>query len=174
MSYKQVQTFVPLNDASGHGQEIETNEQLRQNFSKQLKICVKRAYSGKIPSYAVIARDYSLRANGEAVSAETIRKWMQGISVPQSGRLRTLIQWLGFELAEALHLVAENSHKKTNMRLSTHDSVPGITPQNDKYGIDDYLEMRISLLIKKLSRRDRNMVLSMLEALRQSRENSNE
>lgn len=157
-------------------QEKETIEQLRQSFAKQLRLCVKRAYSGRIPSYSVIARDYALRSsNGGAVSAETIRKWMLGISVPQSSRLHTLIQWLGIELAEVLHLNAEKAIKIRNGRELQHSiNESSHTLLSDEHELDGYLERRIVFLIKNLSKRDKNTALSILVALKESRNYSHE
>lgn len=176
MIYKHKKEFASVFNDKKRKQAKDPTEQLRQSFATQLNICIKRAYAGKTPSYAVIARDYALRSkSGDHVSAETIRKWMHGISVPQSSRLRTLIPWLGFELAEVLDLVTEqtmpNSSDSGHLKPydgSNHSSYAG------GYDADDYLEMRILTLIKKLSKRDRNMVLSILETLRQSRGYSNE
>lgn len=176
MSYKQIQEFASLSNGNESTLEEDTGEKLRQNFAKQLNVCVKRAYGGKSPSYAVIARDYALRATtGDTVSAETIRKWMQGTSVPQSSRLHTLIHWLGFELAEVLHLVTEQP--KIDSNYDKHlSSVAELqrTPYKRTSGEDDYLERRIFLLIQNLSKRERNMMLSILEAFRQSRDGSHE
>lgn len=175
MSYKQIQGFASLSNDNESTPE-DTSEKLRQNFAKQLNVCVKRAYGGKSPSYAVIARDYALRAKtGDTVSAETIRKWMQGTSVPQSSRLHTLIHWLGFELAEVLQLVTEQP--KIDGNYDKHlSSVAELrqTHYTKTSGEDDYLERRIFLLIQNLSKRERNMMLSILEAFRQSRDGSHE
>jgi len=176
MSYKHKQKYTSVFIDKKRKQAKDPNEQLRQSFAKQLSICIKRAYAGKTPSYAVIARDYALSSkSGDHVSAETIRKWMQGISVPQSSRLRTLIPWLGFELAEVLDLVTEQTMPNSidSGHLKPYDG-SNRSSYTGGYGTDDYLEMRIFILIKKLSKRDRNMVLSILESLRQSRGYSNE
>lgn len=53
---------------------------------------------GKIPSSARIARDFTLASPDgiEPISVETIRKWLLGTNLPQSARMRTLCNWLGF------------------------------------------------------------------------------
>lgn len=154
-----------------HNAEKETIEQLRLSFAKQLRLCIKRAYSGRIPSNSIIARDYALRStNGGAVSAETIRKWMLGISVPQSSRLHTLIQWLGIELAEVLHLNAEKPTKDINSNgLMYPINRANHTLLSGEDELDGYLERRIFFLIKNLSKRDKKTALSILEALKESR-----
>lgn len=154
-----------------HNAEKETIEQLRLSFAKQLRLCIKRAYSGRIPSYSIIARDYALRStNGGAVSAETIRKWMLGISVPQSSRLHTLIQWLGIELAEVLHLNTEKPTQVSNGCGPLHPSNgSNLTLLSGEHELDGYFERRILLLIKNLSNRDKNTALTILEALKESR-----
>lgn len=176
MSSKLILENAPSPAIKASKKEDKSIELLRHNFAKQLRLCIKREYAGKIPSYSLIARDYALRSSGyNAVSAETIRKWMQGISVPQSTRLRTLIQWLGGELAEVLQLVAESS-KKNNYCVEPllSETEASRVSFKKEYSVDDYLEMRILNLLKKLTRRDRNMVLSMLESLKHSRDDSHE
>jgi hypothetical protein len=56
---------------------------------------------GKIPSSAVIARDFTLASPEgiEPISVETVRKWLLGTNLPQSARMRTLCNWLGFDAA---------------------------------------------------------------------------
>jgi predicted transcriptional regulator len=54
-----------------------------------------------MPSFNVIARDFSLRAPDLLpVSRETIRHWLKGESMPHISRMQVLIDWLGAELID--------------------------------------------------------------------------
>jgi len=73
-------------------------DELKKAFVKEFKRCLIARY-GKIPSAAVIARDFTLASPAaiEPLSLETIRKWLNGINLPQSARMRTLSNWIGFD-----------------------------------------------------------------------------
>jgi hypothetical protein len=74
--------------------------ELKNAFVKEFKRCLVAKY-GKVPSSARIARDFTLSSPEgiEPVSVETIRKWLLGINIPQSARMRTLSVWLGFDMS---------------------------------------------------------------------------
>lgn len=160
---------------SDHNQNFENTDQLRKRFAEQLTRSIKKAYSGKKPSYAVIARDYSLRSRNGPVSSETIRKWMLGIAIPQASRLQTLIGWLGTELADVLHIFSEQPNVYQKETRNPNSQIGETSHQYFfKNGSEDYMDRHILHLIKNLSTRDRNMVLTMLEVLKQSSDHSNE
>lgn len=160
---------------SEHDQNFENTDQLRKRFAEQLTRSIKKAYAGKKPSYAVIARDYSLRSRNGAVSSETIRKWMLGIAIPQASRLQTLIGWLGTDIADVLHIFSEQPSINQKDDFNLHSQLRETSHQYSfRNGSEDYLDRHILQLIKNLSMRDRNMVLTMLEALKDSGEKNHE
>lgn len=72
--------------------------ELKNAFSKEFKRCLIAHY-GKVPSCAKIARDFTLISRElEPVSVETIRKWLLGVNLPHSARLRTLVIWLNLDI----------------------------------------------------------------------------
>ncbi|MDH6299952.1 hypothetical protein [Polynucleobacter sphagniphilus] len=73
-------------------------DELKKAFVKEFRRCLIEHY-GKIPSAAVIARDFTLASPTaiEPLSIETIRKWLHGVNLPQSARMRTLSNWIGFD-----------------------------------------------------------------------------
>lgn len=174
-THKKMQNSISSLSAHSDNNTFENTDQLRKRFAEQLTRSIKKAYAGKKPSYAVIARDYSLRSRTGAVSSETIRKWMLGIAIPQASRLQTLIGWLGTELADVLNIFSEhpNVHPNNNRR-----PYPLISDINQQYsfgnGSEEYMDKHILELIKNLSKRDRNMVISMLEALKEYSEKTHE
>ncbi|MDP3121313.1 MAG: hypothetical protein Q8M75_01650, partial [Polynucleobacter sp.] len=72
--------------------------ELKNAFAKEFRRCLIAHY-GKVPSCAKIARDFTLIARElEPVSVETVRKWLLGINMPHSARMRTLVVWLNLKV----------------------------------------------------------------------------
>jgi hypothetical protein len=97
--------------------------ELKNAFVKEFKRCLVLKY-GKVPSAARIAKDFALSSpeGVESVSLETIRKWLLGINIPQSARIRTLSVWLGFEMSAFDIAFKPNTHA-TNNALKTESAV---------------------------------------------------
>lgn len=75
-------------------------ERIKSDFADQFTRCLKAFYQGRLPSFAKIARDFSLRApHLPHVSAETVRHWVRGSSLPHVSRMQVLVDWLGPEVA---------------------------------------------------------------------------
>ncbi|MGV1015855.1 MAG: hypothetical protein ACOYBW_00600 [Fluviibacter phosphoraccumulans] len=75
-------------------------ERIKSEFADQFTRCLKAFYKGRLPSFAKIARDFSLRApHLPHVSAETVRHWVRGTSLPHVSRMQVLVDWLGPEVA---------------------------------------------------------------------------
>ena len=75
-------------------------ERIKSDFADQFSRCLKAFYRGRLPSFAKIARDFSLRApHLPHVSAETVRHWVRGTSLPHVSRMQVLVDWLGPEVA---------------------------------------------------------------------------
>jgi hypothetical protein len=73
----------------------------KQQFAKDLMRSLLENY-GRVPSAAIVARDFNLRvqAPSQAVSQETARRWLRGISLPDYSRLMILVKWLNLQIAE--------------------------------------------------------------------------
>ena len=68
-------------------------------FSKELCLRLIDQY-GRMPSAAVVCRDFNLRANDvSTISQETARRWIRALSLPEIDKLQILIQWLKLDLA---------------------------------------------------------------------------
>lgn len=73
----------------------------KKSFASHLQSGLLKHYRGRMPSFNVIARDFSLRAPDLLpVSRETIRHWLRGESMPHMTRMQVLIDWLGAELID--------------------------------------------------------------------------
>ena len=97
--------------------------ELKNAFVKEFKRCLVAKY-GKVPSAARIAKDFTLSSpeGVEPVSVETIRKWLLGINIPQSTRMRTLSLWLGFEMS-AFDFAFKPNARGANNELKTQSAV---------------------------------------------------
>jgi len=79
----------------------KTND-IKENFSALLRDSL-RAYYGRVPSAAVVARDFNLRAyETTPISQESARRWLRGVSIPEDERLRVLVNWLNLDFNAAL------------------------------------------------------------------------
>lgn len=70
------------------------NSQVREEFSKRLK----KAFQDKgisIDSPTWLAREFNENYAGKRVSQQTVRKWLNGESIPTHDKIKTLAQWLG-------------------------------------------------------------------------------
>lgn len=77
-------------------------ERIKSEFADQFTRCLKAFYQGRLPSFAKIARDFSLRApHLPHVSAETVRHWVRGSSLPHVSRMQVLVDWLGPDVASS-------------------------------------------------------------------------
>jgi hypothetical protein len=67
--------------------------QERDEFSLRLISSIRKA--GCLPTPALCAREYNLRAAGAAVTAHAMRKWLCAEAIPTQERMRVLARWLG-------------------------------------------------------------------------------
>jgi hypothetical protein len=67
-------------------------------FAEVLNRALIKKYK-KVPSGSFLANQFNLRADGTTtISAETARKWVKGLSVPEIDRFKVLIKWLEFDV----------------------------------------------------------------------------
>jgi hypothetical protein len=79
----------------------KTNE-IKDNFSALLRDSLRSRF-GRIPSAAVVAREFNLRAYDTApISQESARRWIRGVSLPEEERLRVLVNWLDLDFNKVL------------------------------------------------------------------------
>lgn len=65
----------------------------KQGFSKRLKESLRRA-KGPSTGPAGVAREFNLRYDGTPVTAQAVRKWLAGQSMPPQDKIRALALWL--------------------------------------------------------------------------------
>lgn len=97
--------------------------ELKNAFVNEFKRCLTAKY-GKVPSASRIARDFTLASPEgiEPISGETVRKWLLGINIPQSARMRTLSRWLGFDVS-VFDVAFKPSNPPTHNELNTRRKV---------------------------------------------------
>ena len=79
---------------------MNNREQFAREFAELLNKYLIRKYK-KTPSANFFANQFNVRAKGTTtITAETARKWIRGIAVPEIDRFIVLIDWLGFHPGE--------------------------------------------------------------------------
>ena len=68
-----------------------TNEKVA--FGKRLTRLLNEAEIG-ITSPTNVAREFNRRYTGEPITAQAVRKWLAGESIPAGDKIRTLAKWL--------------------------------------------------------------------------------
>ncbi|WP_250491631.1 transcriptional regulator [Caballeronia sp. GAWG1-1] len=71
--------------------------QEKADFSERLKFSMTRAPE-KLRGATDLAKKFSLRYHGEAVSPQTAHKWLTGRSIPTIDKLEVLAGWFKVEL----------------------------------------------------------------------------
>lgn len=75
---------------------------VKENFAALLRNSLKSRY-GRLPSAAVLAREFNLRAyDTTPISGESARRWLRGVCLPEEERLRVLVKWLDLDFNKAL------------------------------------------------------------------------
>jgi len=65
----------------------------KQGFGRRLRDSLRRA-GADARSATGIAREFNLRYHGTPVTAQAVRKWLTGKSLPSQDKIRTLALWL--------------------------------------------------------------------------------
>ena len=87
---------------------------MKEQFARSLCESLQVRY-GKVPSAAVVARDFNLRAYGVApITQESARRWMRGESFPSPKHLEILISWLGVSLDPAVLTPQRQTYSSTS------------------------------------------------------------
>ena len=123
--------------------------EIKDAFAKEFKRCLIAHY-GKVPSCARIAKDFTLISRElDPISVETVRKWLLGINLPHSARLRTLVLWLNLNIGvidKALTSIGQHTDTK---------------PKDFKR--DDPSEEKLIRIFQALDKNDQEKVLKIAE-----------
>ena len=106
---------------------MENRKEFARKFAEILIRHLVIKYN-KVPSGNFFANQFNLRAKGTTtITAETARKWINGISVPEIDRFKVLIEWLDMDTSElfnakTVHLTSKESNDVINaIETKIHD-----------------------------------------------------
>ena len=108
-------------------------------FAEILNRALIKKYK-KVPSGAFLSNQFNLRAEGTTtITAETARKWVKGLSVPEIDRFKVLIKWLELDVdglfnTKEVHLSRKESNDAIDaIESKMHDLVEMISKfKNEK------------------------------------------
>jgi hypothetical protein len=108
-------------------------------FAEVLNRALIKKYK-KVPSGAFLSNQFNLRAEGTTtITAETARKWVKGLSVPEIDRFKVLIKWLELDVdglfnTKEVHLSRKESNDAIDaIESKMHDLVEMISKfKNEK------------------------------------------
>ena len=127
---------------------------MKEQFARSLRESLRVRY-GKLPSAAVVARDFNLRADGVSpITQESARRWMRGEAFPKPEYLQILIHWLGVSL-DATVLTPEKRVFDAHAIDLEHGS-GYLTPMNPA-------EESITRMIASLSPAQKKAVMGLIE-----------
>jgi hypothetical protein len=90
-------------------------------FAEVLNRALIKKYK-KVPSGAFLSNQFNLRAEGTTtITAETARKWVKGLSVPEIDRFKVLIKWLELDVDSIFNTTEVHLSRK-----ETHDVIDAI------------------------------------------------
>jgi hypothetical protein len=126
-----IQVLLWLYESYNPKQGRDSMSSLNHYFSKELRNSLIQHY-GKVPSCAVIARDFSLKARDvEPVSIETVRKWLNGSSLPHAKRLLVLNTWIGIDLNNSvIDNVIQTNAPRLNKHMTSLEPSPWVNIEN--------------------------------------------
>lgn len=126
-----------------------TNE--KAAFGKRLTRLLSEAEIG-IASPTNVAREFNRRYTGEPVTAQAVRKWMTGESIPAGDKIRTLSKWL----KASPHWLHYGENEKSTGVLKTEEDRASYGAEAVATLPDDY---------QRLSLKHKIMVSEIVQAL---------
>ena len=113
---------------------MKNRKEFVAKFAEVLSRALIKKYK-KVPSGAFLSNQFNLRAEGTTtITAETARKWVKGLSVPEIDRFKVLIKWLELDV--------DSIFNTTEVHLSRKES-------ND---VIDAIESKINDLVETISK----------------------
>ena len=117
---------------------MENRKEFVAKFAEVLNRALIKKYK-KVPSGSFLANQFNLRAQGTTtITAETARKWVKGLSVPEIDRFKVLIKWLDLDIDSIFNTTEVHlSRKESNdvidaIESKIHDLVETISKFKDK------------------------------------------
>ena len=127
---------------------------MKEQFARSLRESLRVRY-GKLPSAAVLAREFNLRADGVSpITQESARRWMRGEAFPKPSYLEILWAWLGLSLDAAV-LTPEKRESASHSQGIAH-GLDYVTPMNPA-------EERMTRLFMTLNLEQKKAVMDLIE-----------
>jgi hypothetical protein len=105
-------------------------------FSEKLNNKLFLKYKKKV-TIAFFVNEFNLRAHGtNAISYEAGRKWIKGLSIPETSKLKVLSEWLGADLLDMFQVqekgdIREDDYKNAhNLLQCVHSLIPDLNTKN--------------------------------------------
>lgn len=144
---------------------VESAEKIREQFAKALREALVTHF-GRLPAASILAREFNLRAYGvEAISQESARRWLRGLSMPSQDKLGILQSWLSLDLN--LILRSQSGPKDGLADRATHEArrkrfepTPSREPSDD-----GGLSKMMLLMLDRLSNSERVFMLDLMGLL---------
>lgn len=147
---------------------IKTND-VKENFSCILRDSLKARY-GRVPSAAVLAREFNLRAyDTTPVTGESARRWLRGVCLPEEERLRVLVNWLDLNFNDALTQRNGNGGPPQVYNGSAHNGHLKDAPLPRPSNGESHEERDLYSLILALPASERSLILNLLRIVDQAR-----
>ena len=146
----------------------KTND-VKENFSGLLRESLKARY-GRVPSAAVLAREFNLRAyDTTPVTGESARRWLRGVCLPEEERLRVLVNWLDLNFNDALTHRNGNGASPAVFNGSAHRKHAEEAPLPKPLNGESKEERDLYRLILTLPASERSLILSLLRIVGHAR-----
>jgi hypothetical protein len=108
----------------------------KNSFSEHLADVLNNKYKKQI-SVVFFVNQFNLRAHGtNTIAYETVRKWLKGLAIPQTSKMKVLIEWLVLDPC----CIFDCSLVNENIKAHVPDHVTKITSAEDSHHIVHYLQ----------------------------------
>jgi hypothetical protein len=106
------------------------------SFSEHLTEVLVNKYKKQI-SVVFFVNQFNLRAHGtNTIAYETGRKWLKGLAIPQTSKMKILIEWLALDP----YCIFDCSLVNANIKALAPDQMTKVTSAEDSYHIVHYLQ----------------------------------
>jgi hypothetical protein len=137
--------------------------EVKDHFAELLKKAISERF-GMLPSNAVIAREFNLRAYGtEPVTQESVRRWLKGICMPDETKLRILVSWLDLDLKVCFNHNGADLSTPSHLGTVLNGGQQPIAPAPPKSLRAD--QLRLLKLLDSLPSTDRKLVEELAKKL---------
>ena len=136
-----------------------------ESFASGLRERIRAHYGGRLPSAGELARALNQADQWRRpVSAETMRRWIRGLSLPELHRVPTLCGWLGCDPAQLFAPADTASAERTGSGAVAVDGVLRATDGRAEAEADTArLREHIDRLLPRLSAAELAALIVLLE-----------